>query len=287
MAVIEEYDTSRRFFGTVRENHRLTPAEHAEDVRRLLVDVDQRGIDFSSYETVGVLAHGPEDMGRPLFLRLYAIAGFEPVGDAGEPTIELCIRRCFYVDEYSGELYPGTVSNYLCDREIGDTLDLTGPFGDAFRLPEDREADVIMIGMGTGIAPFRTLVKRMYESKGEWGGKVRLFHGARTGLDLAYINDESRDLGLYMHRDTFRAIRALSPRPHFNEPPAFDAALQANAEEVWSILNSKSGCVYVAGLRQIGEQLDKAFTDMAGSHEAWLARKEAMVDAGRWNELLY
>lgn len=287
MAVIEDYDTSRRFVGTVRESRRITPEGHSEEVRQILVEVDQRGIDFSQYESVGVLAMGPEELGTPLFLRLYAVAGFTPAQGESTPVIELCVRRCFYVDDVNGERYPGHVSNYLCDMTPGAKIDLTGPFGNAFSVPEDRSANVVMIGMGTGIAPFRTLVKRMYDAPDEWAGQVRLFHGAKTGLDLLYMNDENADFGLYMSKETFKAIEALSPRPHFGEPVALDAALTSNSDEVWKMLQTDSAHVYVAGLRQIGEQLNKAFVEMAGSEDAWRETKGALVESGRWRELLY
>jgi ferredoxin--NADP+ reductase len=287
MAVIEDYDSSRRFTGTVLASKRITPAGHDEEVRQILVEVDQLGVDFAAYESVGVLAHGPEELGSPLFLRLYAVAGFTPAAGAAAPVVELCVRRCFYIDEMNGDRYPGAVSNFLCDLTPGDTIDLTGPFGNAFPVPEDPDANLVMIGMGTGIAPFRTLIKRLYDQEGEWRGQVRLFHGAKTGLDLLYRNDENEDLGLYMSKETFKAYEALSRRPHFGEAPALDAALLANKDEVWGLLDGPHGHVYVAGLRQIGAQLDKAFGEMAGSEAAWQDLKDDLVAEGRWRELLY
>lgn len=287
MAVIEDYDTSRRFVGTVLDSARITPEGHDEDVRQIHVEIDQRGIDFSRYESVGVLKEGPQELGSPLFLRLYAIAGFAPAEGERRPVIELCVRRCFYVDEFNGERYPGVVSNYLCDLGAGDTVQLTGPFGTAFPIPEDRSANLIMIGMGTGIAPFRTLIKRLYEGMEDWQGQVRLFHGAKTGLDLLYRNDENADLGLYMSKETFKAFEALSPRPHFGEQPALDDALEQHSDEVWALLQDPHAHVYVAGLRQIKGQLDEAFGAMAGSELKWQQLQSQMRDAGRYRELLY
>ncbi len=287
MAVIEDYDTSRRFVGTVRETKPITPPGHSDEVRQILVEVDQRGIDFGQYESVGVLLRGPEELGSPLLLRLYAVAGFTPATEGGGPVVELCVRRCYYVDDVNGERYPGAVSNHLCDLAPGDTIEMTGPFGAAFPLPEDRAAHMVMIGMGTGIAPFRIMIKRAYDQGEAWQGQVRLFHGAKTGLELLYRNDEREDAGLYMSNDTFKAIEALSPRPHFNEPPALDQALKAHSDEVWRLVSAPGAHVYVAGLRQIGAQLEQAFAEMAGSVGAWRATKDQLVEDGRWHELLY
>jgi ferredoxin--NADP+ reductase len=293
MSHVRELEPTRRFRARVLESERITPAEHREEVRHILLEVELPEVDFAGYETVGVFARGHEELGAPEVLRLYAIAG-AVAGDEGRlPRVELCVRRCFYIDDFNGEEYPGLVSSYLCDRKVGDVIDLTGPFGIAFTVPEDPESDLVMIGQGTGIAPFRTLVRRIYQrgeaggGEGAWKGRVRLFHGAVTGLDLLYRNDENQDLGLYMSHETFEAIEALSPRPHFGELPALGQALVQNAEEVLEMIGHEKTHVYVAGLRAIGAQLDAAFADLLDSTEAWQERKNALRAAGRWHELLY
>lgn len=287
MTHIRDLDTSRRLTARVLETERITPESHREEVRHLLLEVDAPGLDFDGFETVGVLIVGPEDVGTPELMRLYAIAGTTVGADDALPRIELCVRRCFYIDEFSGEEYPGIVSSWLCDLDVGDELLLTGPFGNAFQVPDDPASNLVMIGHGTGIAPFRTLVRRIYDSGTDWLGKVRLFHGARTGLEMLYRNDVNQDLGLYMSNETFQAIEALSPRPHFGEPVAFDRALTDNAGEVLEMIRDDKTHVYVAGLRQIASQLDDAFSDILGSKAAWAARKDEMRAAGRWQELLY
>jgi len=287
MADIRGLATSVRFEARVLETLRITAETHREEVRHISLQVELPDFDFEGYETVGVLMMGPHGVGSPQLLRLYAIAGSTKGFGAELPEIELCVRRCFYIDEFNGEEYPGVVSSALCDLEAGDRVLLTGPYGTAFPLPDDPESDLIMIGQGTGIAPFRTLVKRLYEVEPEWTGRVRLFHGARTGLELLYRNDLNQDLGLYMDRETFWAIEALSPRPHFRDPAALDRALLDNADEVLELIQNDKTHVYVAGLRQINAQLDRAFADILDSREAWLTRKHSMQAAGRWHEMLY
>ena len=41
-------------------------------------------------------------------------------GESGRPLVKIAVRRCSYVDDYSGERYPGVASNYLCDRRPGE-----------------------------------------------------------------------------------------------------------------------------------------------------------------------
>jgi ferredoxin--NADP+ reductase len=98
----------------------------------------------------------------------------------GNPEITLVVRRCNYIDEYSGEEYAGVNSNYICSRRAGDQLTITGPFGIPFDVPADKNANLLLIGLGTGIAPFRALVKHIYQDVGDWKGKVRLLYGAHA-----------------------------------------------------------------------------------------------------------
>ncbi|NIV46677.1 MAG: ferredoxin-NADP reductase, partial [Gammaproteobacteria bacterium] len=102
---------------------------------------------------------------------LYSVADLPEQGPAGEPRIKICVRRCSYIDEYSGEGYQGIASNYLCDLRAGDRLTITGPFGLAFDVPEERDANLILIGSGTGIAPFRAFVKHLYQNVPDWKGR--------------------------------------------------------------------------------------------------------------------
>ena len=53
------------------------------------------------------------------------------------------------MDKYSGEEYPGVASNYLRDLAPGDRITMSGPYGLAFKLPEEMDANLILIGTGT------------------------------------------------------------------------------------------------------------------------------------------
>ena len=66
-------------------------------------------------------------------------------------------------------------------RATGGAVTLVGPYHLAFTLPKQKDANLLMIGLGTGIAPFRAFVKHIYSELGGWKGKVRLFHGAMSG----------------------------------------------------------------------------------------------------------
>jgi len=283
MNKIQDYDVSNPFSGKVLSTSRLTSSENNVEICEIVIEIQDTTFSFKSGQSIGVIAPGDPAFGNNSIFRLYTIAG---TGET-DNTIKICVKRCFYVDFINGERYKGTVSNYLCDLVGGDTVSLAGPYGMAFTLPKDKTSDLLMIGLGTGIAPFRALVKHIYENLGGWEGKVRLFYGAKTGLDMAYMNDEKNDFSLYYDEATFKAIEAVSPRPAFNKPVALDEALTNNSDEVWSMISEPNTHVFIAGLKQIRELTDKAFVEMADSPEKWDWQLKALKSTGRWQEVIY
>ena len=283
---LSDYDTSKRYAAAVLSNRRITPEHAADDVRELALRIDADDFEYKPGQNIGVIVPGPHALGHGEHFRLYTIADAPPA-QGGGPHIDICVKRCHYIDEYSGEAYDGVASNYLCDRQPGDLITLCGPYGMAFDIPDNTSANVLMIGMGTGIAPFRAFVRYIYQQAGTWRGQVRLFYGARTGLEALYMNDEQDDFANYYDRPTFRAFKALSPRPGWGELPALDDTLLRERAEVWQLLCDPNTYVYVAGLAQVSEMLDNALANMAGSAEKWRRRKAELVAGGRWAELIY
>jgi ferredoxin--NADP+ reductase len=271
------------FTAKLLTSERITPETSREEVRRLALYAENPYFDCKVGSCIRVLA--PGQYGNPHHARFYSIADCEPAGDGAH--FEICVRRCHFVDEASGEQYGGIASNYLCDLKPESEISFSGPEGYPFIVPEDTGANLLMIGMGTGVAPFRGLVRAIYEKHGGWKGKVRLFHGAHTGLEALYLNDVNNDIGNYFDQPTFKAFQAVSPRPAFNAPIALDKALEQNAAEVWEMLNSSNCRVYVAGMKPMLGMIDKAMGGIAGSREAWNAKREALSDAGNWFEALY
>ncbi|MBU0620650.1 MAG: oxidoreductase [Gammaproteobacteria bacterium] len=264
-------------------SERITPATSREEVLQLVFHTDDPGFAPDAGSCIRVLA--PGEYGNRYHPRLYSLADLERT--SGGTRFSLCVRRCYFIDEVNGEQYRGVASNYLCDLKPGSSIEFSGPVDYPFAIPNAPATDLLMIGMGTGIAPFRSLIRQIYEKHGGWKGKVRLFHGARTGLELLYHNDINNDLANYYDQPTFKAFQAVSPRPAFDAPAAIDQSLQQNAAEVWQIVNSPGSRVYVAGLKPMLELIDKAMIGIAGSAEAWQAKKKELDDSGRWLEMLY
>ncbi|HEY5604428.1 MAG TPA: ferredoxin-NADP reductase [Gammaproteobacteria bacterium] len=284
---IEDLDLSTQCDAVVAATQRITPEDAVDEVREIILEVDSAHADCQAGQSIGVLAPGPHDIGHEYHVRLYSIADLPLPLAGGKRKITIVVRRCNYIDEYSGEEYQGIASNYLCDLNPGDHIRISGPYGIPFEIPDDRSANLLMISLGTGIAPFRAFVKHIYRNVGNWTGKVRLFYGAHTGLDLLYMNQERDDFSLYYDEETFEAFQALNPRPHWGDHIALDQALEAQEKEVWDMLCAYNTYVYIAGLSHINVMLDKAFSTMAGSPDKWQRRRKELLAGGRWTELLY
>jgi len=283
---LEDYPKDPRFAATVLKSELITDDGADAEVRELVLEVNRDEFNFEIGQSVGVLVEGPTEFGSALRQRLYTVADTPSAGGT-KPQITLVVRRCDYIDDYSGEQYPGVNSNFICDRKPGDELFITGPFGLPFTVPEDKKANLLLIGLGTGIAPFRAFLKHIYQDIGDWEGKVRLLYGAKSGLELLYMNDKRDDFALYYDEDTFEAIQALSPRPNWADPIAWDYAIEERGGDILNVLDDEHTYVYVAGLVPIRDSLDKLFGNLLGSPDAWAKRKAELKEAGRWVELLY
>jgi ferredoxin--NADP+ reductase len=282
---LQDYDTTDRYQATVVASTRLTPATQ-DEIREIVLDIPRPDLELMAGQSIGVLAPGARVFGSAHHFRLYTVADLPERTEEGHSLVKLAVKRCTYIDDYSGERFDGVASNYLCDLRPGATVTVSGPYGLAFPLPDEPDATLILIGAGTGIAPFRAYLKALRQRLPDFAGRVLLFHGARSGLDLIYRNSEE-DVAQYYDRDTFEVIEVLSQRPHWSPELDWDGALLTRGNELWKLMGDPKTLVYVAGLEDIRDRLDRIFGQVAGSAEKWERRKAELAAGHRWVELLY
>lgn len=270
----------------VTESVRITPPER-DEVRRIRLRIDDPAFRFSVGQSIGVMVPGPHPLGNQFHMRRYSIASGHTDQASDAIELELLVRRCFYVDEINGEQYPGIASHYLCDADVGQRIAITGPYRSPFRMPADENANLLMIGTGTGVAPFRAFVQELYRDKGSWKGQVRLYYGARNGMDLLYGNDTEGDLANYYDDASFKAFGAMISRPRASDSDMLKAAVEGHAAEVWELMQDPSTYVYLSGLGKVAKAFDKVMEKVAGGAGVWTEFKEKLRSQGRWSELVY
>jgi ferredoxin--NADP+ reductase len=278
--------TSETCEATVVASKRITP-DNTDEVRQLVLHVDEPAFYYPEGQLIGVQVQGPHPFGNKYHHRYYSIADARKSADQDGVDLELLVRRCFYIDEVSGEQYPGIASHHLCDARVGDRITLTGPYRSPFRIPADKSSHLLMVGTGTGIAPFRAFLRRIYAEQADWQGKVRLYYGALTGMDLLYMNDINSDLANYYDQQTFQAIQALRPNILGDEADALSRSLHEKAADILGLLRDPKTYVYLAGMKKAAQAFDAAMATASGGSEAWNELKQGLVEAKRWSELTY
>ncbi|MGI2146117.1 assimilatory sulfite reductase (NADPH) flavoprotein subunit [Shewanella frigidimarina] len=95
------------------------------------------------------------DMLRPLTPRLYSIASSQ-----AEVEAEVHLTVALVEDERQGQARFGGASHFLASAEEGQQVNVYVEPNNHFRLPENPETPVIMVGPGTGVAPFRAFMQQ-------------------------------------------------------------------------------------------------------------------------------
>ncbi|RDS80649.1 assimilatory sulfite reductase (NADPH) flavoprotein subunit [Dyella psychrodurans] len=143
---------------------------------------------FSQWQVLDLLRRHPADWTadtlvaalRPLAPRLYSIASSQSVvGD----EVHLLVSHVDYA--FDGDARWGTASHYLSGREEGSTTPVFVEANERFHLPADDQRDIVMIGAGTGVAPYRAFVQERAE-RGASGRNWLLFGNPRFYSDFLY-----------------------------------------------------------------------------------------------------
>ena len=189
-------------------------------------------------------------------MRLYSIASSRYGDDMTGNTGSLCVRRATYwCPELKADdpAKKGICSNFLCDTQPGDDVNLTGPAGKVMLMPEeDPKTDLIMVATGTGIAPYRGFIRRLFAedtpAADAYKGEAWLFLGVANSDALLY--DDEFQAAKKSHPDNFRLDYALS-REQENKNGGkmyIQDKVEEYADEIFTKLDSGAH-IYFCGLK--------------------------------------
>jgi len=289
------YKPKTPFIGTVTENYSLLKEGAIGRVQHITFDLSggDPHLDYVEGQSIGIIPEGEDAKGKPHKLRLYSIASTRHGDDMAGNTVSLCVRQLEYKNE-AGEEIKGVCSTYLCDIEPGTKVKITGPVGKEMLLPDDEDANVIMLATGTGIAPMRTYLRRMFEpserEKNAWTfkGKAWLFMGAPKTPNLLY--DEDFEHYQREFPDNFRYTKAISREQQNTKGGRMyiqDRVLE-HADEIFSMIENPKTHVYMCGLRGMEPGIDEAMSAAAAAKGLdWSELRPKLKKAERWHVETY
>ncbi|QNJ20548.1 ferredoxin--NADP+ reductase (FNR) [Synechococcus sp. A18-25c] len=289
------YKPKSPFIGTVTENYSLLDEGAIGRVQHITFDLSggDPHLEYVEGQSIGIIPEGTDAKGKPHKLRLYSIASTRHGDNMEDNTVSLCVRQLEYQNE-AGEQIKGVCSTYLCDIKPGSKVKITGPVGKEMLLPDDEEANVIMLATGTGIAPMRTYLRRMFDpserEKNGWTfrGKAWLFMGAPKTPNLLYDADFEHYQTEFP--DNFRYTKAISREQQNAKGGRMyiqDRVLE-HAEEIFSMIEDPKTHVYMCGLRGMEPGIDEAMTAAAAAKGLdWSELRPQLKKADRWHVETY
>ena len=129
------------------------------------------------------------ESGQFIELSIFGV-GEAPISISSAPSkqgfIELCVRNA------------GDVTSALHAKRCGDVVGLRGPFGRGFPFEEMKGHDALLVAGGLGIAPLKSLINHIHDSRHDFG-KVTILYGAKSPSEILF----RRQLDMWKHRDDF------------------------------------------------------------------------------------
>ena len=173
---------------TVVGNVRVTEVGKEYDTHHIVLDFGAMPFPLLEGQSIGIIPPGIDAEGRPHHPRQYSLASPRNGERPGYNNASLTVKRV--LEDHQGRPVRGVGSNYLCDLDVGDKVQVIGPFGASFLMPNHPRSAIVMICTGTGSAPMRAMTewRRRLRKSGKFeGGKLMLFFGARTKEELPYF----------------------------------------------------------------------------------------------------
>lgn len=266
------YNRTKPAIATIAGNYRLTAAGADSDVRHIILDFGDQPFPVLEGQSIGIIAPGVGSDGKPHVARLYSVASPRGGEKPNTNNLALTVKR-----------EPGGVcSNYLCDLQRGARVEVTGPFGATFLMPDDPAAHIIMICTGTGSAPFRGFTERRRRAMPDAPGKLMLFFGARSPQELPYFGPLQRVPEKLLTQHLCYSRVPNEPRVYVQD------RIRSEMTSVGELLRDSGTHVYICGLRGMETGVDEAFADTCrASSIDWSDLKRTMRESGRYHVETY
>ncbi len=266
------YNRGKPAIAKVRGNFRITAADAETDTRHVILDFGDQAFPVIEGQSIGIVPPGTDANGKPHVVRLYSVASPRDGEKPNANNVALTVKR-----EPNG-----VCSNYICDLAKGAEVQVTGPFGATFLMPNDPAANIIMICTGTGSAPFRAFTERRRRAMPQAAGRLVLFFGARRPEELPYFGPLQKVPARLLNQ-----FLCYSRVPGAAKTYVQDR-IRLEGEMMAGLLREPATHVYICGLKGMESGVDEAFADIC-RHAAidWAALKGDMRVSGRYHVETY
>ncbi len=269
------YSITSPIVATVSGNLRLTADGSSSDVRHIVLDFGATPLPVLEGQSIGVIAPGLDENGRPHHVRLYSVASPRDGERPGYNNIALTVKRV--TEDHDGRAFQGVCSNYLCDLKKGDKVQVVGPYGATFLMPNHAGASLLMICTGTGSAPMRAMTERRRRRMAlKEGGKLMLFFGARSPQELPYFGP------LMKLPQSFIDINLAFSRVPDQPKHYVQDLIRIEHDKVAALLRDDSTYVYLCGLKGMEVGVLAAFDTVCNQHALdWSSLHPRLLAEGR------
>ncbi len=269
---INLYTLTKPAVVTVQGNYRLTAEDSETDVRHIILDLGGQAFPVLEGQSLGILPPGVAADGKPHLPRLYSVSSPRDGERPNFNNLSLTVKR----EEH------GVCSNYICDLERGDQVNLTGPFGATFLLPSDGQAKLLMVCTGTGSAPFRGFTMRRQRENPGLKDAMTLVFGARKPEELPYFGPLNKIPDSFMK--TLFAFSRMDDAPK----QYVQDQLVNEQDHIAKLLHDPDAYIYICGLKAMEQGVDEALTGIAQSAGLdWGNVRDEMRKSGRYHVETY
>ena len=242
---------------TCTGNVRVTEVGKEYDTHHIVLDFGTAPFPVLEGQSIAIVPPGVDANGRAHHPRQYSIASPRNGERPGYNNLSLTIKRV--LEDHQGNPVRGVGSNYMCDLQVGDKVEVIGPFGASFLMPNHPRSHIVMICTGTGSAPMRAMTewRRRQRKAGKFeGGKLMLFFGARTQDELPYFGPLQN-----LPKDFIDIHFAFSRTP--GQPKRYvQDLLRERAADLLPLLQDPNAYFYVCGLKAMEEGVVLALRDV-------------------------
>ncbi len=243
---------------TVGGNVRVTAVGKEYDTHHVVLDFGAMPFPVLEGQSIAIVPPGVDENGRAHHPRQYSIASPRNGERPGYNNLSLTIKRV--LEDHSGKPVRGVASNYMCDLAVGDKVQVIGPFGTSFLMPNHPRSHIVMICTGTGSAPMRAMTewRRRLRASGKFeGGKLMLFFGARTQEELPYFGP------LQGLPKDFIDIHFAFSREQGKPKRYVQDVMRERAADLGPLLADPNACFFVCGLKAMEEGVVLALSEVA------------------------